>query len=372
MSHPVFSFRNRIGQLPPPPPPRLLVTSRFARMKLLRLSAIFVGSITIGLTAFAEEAQWEILDPEGRPHPRHEAAFVECDGKFYLLGGRRIQPVDIYDPVTNTWTHGQPPPVEIHHFQPVVWRGKIILAGAMTGKYPKEQGLPQLVIYDPQRDQWTMGAAIPEDRRRGGAGAVIADGKLYLVSGIINGHWDGHVTWLDAFDLETGEWEQLADAPRARDHFQASVIEGKIYAGGGRRSSAKTGDTFNLVVPELDIYDIATGEWVTAPADLPYPRAGTFSLALDGRYLVAGGESHRQNIAYNKVHAYDPLAAEWSDMPQFAVGRHGTGIFFYRGALYTCSGSGNRGGSPELDSLEVLRLGQVVPPIKVSRAGEAN
>ncbi len=324
-------------------------------MSFRRLPFFVFPLILAAVAQAAAEAQWRIVETQGAPHPRHEAAFVECDGKFYLLGGRRIQPVDIYDPATNTWTHGKKPPVEIHHFQPVVWRSRIIMAGAMTGKYPHETGLPRLVIYDPQLDEWTFGAEIPENRRRGGAGAVIADGKLYLVSGIINGHWDGHVTWLDAFDLETGEWTQLPDAPRPRDHFQASVIDGKIYAGGGRRSSAKTKETFSLVEPALDIYDISTGEWSTAPADLPSPRAGTFSLAIAGRYLVAGGESHRQKVAYNLVHAYDPLAEEWSALPQFALGRHGTGVFFYRGALYTCSGSGNRGGRPELDSLEMLR-----------------
>ena len=297
------------------------------------------------------ESQWQTLDPEGRPHARHEAAFVECDGKFYLLGGRRIQPVDIYDPETNSWSEGKAPPVEIHHFQPVVWNNRIILAGAMTGKYPHETALPRLVIYDPTLDEWSYGAEIPEDRRRGGAGAVIAGDKLYLVAGIINGHWDGHVAWLDVMDLKSGGWTQLPDAPHMRDHFQASTIAGRIYAGGGRRSSAKTKETFSLLEPALDIYDIETAEWTTSPADLPEPRAGTFSIAHGGLYLVAGGESDRQTTAHDQVHAYDPLAAEWSALPHFARGRHGAGIIFY---LYTCSGSGNRGGSPELDSIEQL------------------
>lgn len=324
-------------------------------MNILRLPVALLGFLVLGLTALATEAQWKILDPEGRPHPRHEAAFVECDGKFYLLGGRRIQPVDIYDPVTNSWSHGKPPPVEIHHFQPVVWRNRIILAGAMTGKYPHETALPRLVIYDPAMDEWTYGAEIPEGRRRGGAGSVIAGGKLYLVAGIINGHWDGHVAWLDTFDLETGEWKQLPDAPHMRDHFQASVIDGKLYAGGGRRSSAKTKETFKLLEPALDVYDIAAGTWMTAAEPLPEPRAGTFSIAVDGKYLVSGGESDRQKTAHDQTHAFDPLAQSWSELPKFARGRHGAGIIFFQGGLYTCGGSGNRGGSPELDSLEQLK-----------------
>ena len=324
-------------------------------MKYPRWTHLFLLCSVSFATVVSAAGSWKILDPEGRPHPRHEAAFVECNGKFYLLGGRRIQPVDIYDPQTNSWSVGKKPPVEIHHFQPVVWGNRIILAGAMTGKYPRETALPRLVIYDPAADEWTYGAEIPEGRRRGGAGAVIADGKLYLVAGIINGHWDGHVAWLDAFDLETGEWTQLPDAPHMRDHFQASAIDGKLYAGGGRRSSAKTKETFKLLEPALDIYDIKSAEWSTANAPLPEPRAGSFSIAVDGKYLVAGGESDRQRTAHDQIHAFDPLAQTWSELPQFARGRHGAGIIFYRGSLYACSGSGNRGGSPELDSLEQLK-----------------
>ena len=316
-----------------------------------KFSIVLLVFSTFLTTALAE---WEILDPQGRPHARHEAAFVECDGKFYLLGGRRIQPVDIYDPETNTWSEGKAPPMEIHHFQPVVWRNRIILAGAMTGAYPKETALPRFMIYDPKLDTWIHGTDIPEGRRRGGAGTVIADGVLYMVAGIINGHWDGHVAWLDAFDLTTGEWTQLPDAPHMRDHFQAGVLDGKIYAGGGRRSSAKTKETFNLLEPALDIYDIKTGAWTTADAPLPNPRAGTFSIAHDGRYIVAGGESHLQESAYDNVDAYVSAEEKWMALPSFARGRHGAGIILHDHALWTCGGSGNRGGSPELDSLERL------------------
>ncbi|HEX9743434.1 MAG TPA: hypothetical protein VGA17_11670 [Nitrospiraceae bacterium] len=43
-------------------------------------------------------------------------------------------------------------------------------------------------------------------------------------------------------------------------------------------------------------------------------------------------------------------------MPDFVRGRHGSGLVFWRDALYTAAGSGNRGGSPELDSIERLDL----------------
>ncbi|TWT49158.1 N-acetylneuraminate epimerase [Rubripirellula amarantea] len=305
-----------------------------------------------------ETRQWELLDTIGDPQARHEAAFIECDDRFFLLGGRGVKPVDIYDPKTRTWTQGARSPVEIHHFQPVVYNHQILVVGAMTGNYPKENALDKVLIYDPKLDQWKWGAEIPEDRRRGGAGAAVHGDDLYLVSGIQNGHWDGWVTWLDRLDLKTQTWESLADAPRARDHFQCAFIEDKLYVAGGRRSSGVTKQVFDLTIPEVDVYDLQTGTWNTLDeqSNLPIPRAGCFSFAIGRDFFVAGGESTIQREAHAEVQRLDTVTNQWSTDSKFAVGRHGTGVIVWNDALYTCAGSGGRGGGPELDSTEMLEL----------------
>ncbi len=328
------------------------------RTRILRL----VSLTLLATAAFAAEpyapapATWSKVETVGHLHPRHEAAFVCVGDKFYLLGGRRMQSVDIYDPAAKTWTPGSTPPVEVHHFQPVVWEGKIWLVGAMTGGYPKEQALDHIPIYDPATDTWSRGLSLPEGRHRGGAGAVIHEGKLYVVCGIINGHWDGNVAWLDACDLKTGVWSQLPDAPRARDHFQSAVIGRQLYAMGGRRTSGATKQVFDLTIPEVDVFDFTAGKWSTLDALLPKPRAGTATFALNGRLIVAGGESMTQPMAHADVDSYDPATGRWTALTSLVQGRHGSGLVWYQGALYIASGSGNRGGSPELPTLERLEI----------------
>ena len=81
----------------------------------------------------------------------------------------------------------------MHHFQAVVFDNKIYVVGAMTGAYPKEPPLSHVYIYNPAADAWSQGPEVPVDRRRGGAGAVLYNGEIYLVAGITNGHYDGHV-----------------------------------------------------------------------------------------------------------------------------------------------------------------------------------
>ncbi len=70
-------------------------------------------------------SDWTTVTAKGQPHARHENGFIEFQGKFYLIGGRRIQPVDIYDPVANSWSSASKPPIEVHHFQPIIVNDQI-------------------------------------------------------------------------------------------------------------------------------------------------------------------------------------------------------------------------------------------------------
>ena len=289
-----------------------------------------------------------------RPTARHEAAFIGLNERYYLLGGRGIKPVDIYDPATQQWSEGASSPVEIHHFQPVVYDGKIHLLGAMTGGYPGETPLPEIHFYDPATDTWSTGATIPPDRRRGGAGAVVHDGKIYLVCGITDGHRGGHVAWLDAYDPATGAWTRLADAPRPRDHFQAVVHDNKLYALAGRTTVAAT-NPFANTIGAVDVYDFATDSWSTLPDTLPTHRAGNAAISLDDDILVLGGES-LQLVAHSEVEALNPTTGTWRTLDSLSRGRHGTGVIHHNGRLVMASGCGNHGGEPELDDMIVLDL----------------
>ena len=131
----------------------------------------------LAAAAQAQEPAWETLTTPGQPTARHEAAFVAYKGKGYLIGGRRINPVDVFDPATNTWTAKSETPMELHHFQAVVVGDAIYLIGAMTGAYPNETPLEKVIVYYPEKDEFRFVHSVPSSRRRGGAGAVLHDGK---------------------------------------------------------------------------------------------------------------------------------------------------------------------------------------------------
>jgi N-acetylneuraminic acid mutarotase len=304
------------------------------------------------------QGQWQEVETENQSNERHENAFVKAGDKFYLLGGRGFRPTDIYDPAARTWTEAAPAPIEISHFQAVSYEGLIYVMGGLTGNWPSETPLSHIYIYDPLIDKWFTGSEIPRHRQRGAAGVAVYNDKIYLVCGIVNGHTSGWVPWLDEFDPATNTWRELPDAPRARDHFQAAVVGDKLVAAGGRKSGYE-GQGFEATIAETDVYDFRAGSWGTLPStdgDIPTQRAGTAAIGAGGEAIVIGGESGSQNAAHNEVEGLNPETGTWRSLPSLQTGRHGTQIILSEGKLYIEAGSGNRGGGPELSSLEMYTL----------------
>lgn len=314
-----------------------------------------------------QSGTWNTVTPTNLPTNRHECAFAQLGEQFYLLGGRGIKPVEAYDPSSNTWITKGFTPQEIHHFQATEYHGLLYLICAFEGNFPAETGIPFIYIYDPLTDSWFIGPEIPSARVRGSAGLVLYNEKFYVVSGLTDGHRSGWVTWFDEFDPATNTWTILPDAPHARDHFAAAVIGDKLVCAGGRRSGAGSGffGTFDSVVRKTDVYDFISGSWTTlaSPAgDLPTGRAGASTAVLNGEVIVIGGESSSQSSAHKNTQALDLNTGTWRVLSNMIQGRHGTQAIVSNGGIYLACGGGTRGGSMELNSMEVFYYDSLAAP----------
>ncbi len=326
----------------------------------------FLALLPSGLQS--QSGVWSPVTPTNLPTARHECSFGQLGDKFYLLGGRGLKPVQAYDPATNSWITLGFTPQEIHHFQAVEFHGLMYLICAFQGNFPAETGIPFLYIYDPLSDSWFVGPDIPSARVRGSAGVVLRDDKFYIAGGLTDGHRSGWVKWFDEYNPATNGWTVLPDAPRARDHFAAAQVDDLLVCAGGRRSGAGTGffGTFDSVVKKTDIYDFNTGFWTTlaSPAgDLPTGRAGCAAGVLDGEIIVIGGESSSQSSAHKQTQALDPVAGTWRTLTNLITGRHGSQAIVNNGCIYIAAGSGSRGGSPELNSMEVFHFDGITTPV---------
>lgn len=308
------------------------------------------------LTVAAQAQTWQIVQTQNEATPRHENAAALVGDDFYAIGGRGTKPLEALNLKSLLWRKLPPPPVEMNHFQAITYGGEIYVLGAFKGPYPHETPLPVIYIYDPKKGEWREGPAIPTDRLRGSAGVVVHNNKIYMVCGIIDGHWDGHVAWFDEFDPKTGTWNRLPDAPRPRDHISATMVGSQLILAGGRNSTARIGKVLETTIAEVDVYDFKTGRWETLPAiaNIPTQRAGATAVTLNGKAYVIGGETP-QLKAHNQAEAFDPKTATWTPGPTLQTGRHGTQAVVHGGKIYILAGSENRGGGPELKSVEVMK-----------------
>lgn len=356
------------------------MTSNFYKcLASLMFIALFVTGCSKPVSSPEPFASWEIIETNGTPTARHEAGFVAYDGKLYLIGGRRINPVEIYNPETKTWTQKSKSPFEIHHFQAVVIEDAIYLVGAMTGGWPDEKPLDKVLVYYPEEDRFEETHEIPEGRRRGGAGVAVHNEKIYMVGGITNGHMNGYESWFDEYDPKTGEWRALPDAPHKRDHFAASVIGNKLFAFAGRKTEHAIGNDFGPTQAYGDVFNFETEKWEPTHPDLALPttRAGNMVFSWGDELIIGGGESENQISAHDEVEAYNTVSRSWRKWPSLQQGRHGSAFAIMDNYVYTASGCGNRGGEPELTSLERLKLPEKIktttsshpdtPPISINK-----
>lgn len=290
---------------------------------------------------------------------RHETSGVAVGNKLYVFGGRGSKPVEVYDTDTGQWQDLGRYEDELHHFQPVAVNTDIYVLGAMfAGGFPDEQSLPDILVYDTVTETWSDIGDIPEARQRGSAGAVYRDGSIYLVGGNTMGHNGGAVAWLDRYDLATGEWEQLPDAPNARDHFAAAIVDNKLVAAGGRSSDASSAaGVFGNAVAGTDVYDFDTNSWAEG-ADIPTLRAGTVVASAGGELLVAGGETAGSSTALDTVEAYSVGSDSWRELQSMLDTRHSGASAVIGNNWHVLTGNLNRGGSVDFETTnhEILVL----------------
>ncbi|GLR17991.1 Kelch repeat-containing protein [Portibacter lacus] len=317
------------------------------------ITVIRNGSIPATTTFnWAVAAQtWHDQSDDENYTARHECSFVQAGDKFYLMGGRESpKNLDIYDFGNKTWsTISNSAPKEFNHFQATEYNGLIwIICAFKDNGFPNEAPEENIWMYNPANDEWIEGPAIPANRRRGSAGIGVYNDKFYIVGGNTIGHNGGYVSWFDEFDPATGQWTQLIDAPRTRDHFHAQVIGDKFYVAGGRRSGG-AGGTFAPLIAEVDVYDFNTSQW-TSVADIPTPRAAPAVANLGGKLYVMGGEIQTDlngqsvNDAVKTTESFDPSTGQWSTEANLITERHGTQAIVSGTGIHVTSGSDKLGG----------------------------
>ena len=194
-------------------------------------------------------------------------------------------------------------PTARHESGAVVSEGKIYLLGG-RGNLPVEQ-------FDTDSKIWRNLGSLPIELHH--FQPVVVQQNLYIVGAFTCCYPDEpSVAAIYRFNTLTETWDTAGTMPadRLRGSAAAVAYKNKIYLVGGNTQGHDNG-----AVAWLDEYNPATGEWITLP-DAPHAR-DHFQAVIIGDKLVAtaGRQSRLPNPNANPVLAtdiYDFNSARWS------------------------------------------------------------
>ncbi len=181
-----------------------------------------------------ETDSWEKRAP--MPTARAEFQANVVNGKIYLFGGTLpngdiSNASEVYDPYSNSWSVAAPIPYPVGLYASAVLNNKIYVeGGGQSG--PKISDLNQ--IYDPETNVWTLGAPLPVPLVWAGAASttgVFAPSRLYVLGGTSDGI--NGVNTNRIYDPQSNNWTIGALMPTTRGALSVAVVNDIVYALGG-------------------------------------------------------------------------------------------------------------------------------------------
>jgi N-acetylneuraminic acid mutarotase len=173
-------------------------------------------------------------------------------------------------------------------------------------------------------DTWTQKADMPTTRLA--LAASVVNGKIYA----IGGRADGALT--TEYDPATDTWTTKTRMPTSRFGLATSVVDGKIYAIGG---GSGPGSIFGTV----EEYDPLTDTW-TKKADLPKRNIFFSTSVVDGKiYAIGGAAATPWSTHFQDVYAYDPLTDTWTKKADMPTARAFLSTSVVDGKIYAIGGA---------------------------------
>jgi N-acetylneuraminic acid mutarotase len=218
------------------------------------------------------------------------------DGKIYAIGGcnpdggQSLGKVEVYDPVTDTWTTKTPMPTPRRLHCAAVVNGIIYVIGS-------DATWRKVEAFDPATDTWMTKTNMPTGR--GGLSCAVVNGKIYVMGGTHSPNWPSLKT-VEEYNPATDSWITKADMHTGRYNFSASVVDGIIYAIGGQGTGQGLGGQLSTV----EAYDPATDTWEQKQGLMSTSRADVSACTVNDTIFAIGG--FRGGTILSTVEAYDP------------------------------------------------------------------
>jgi N-acetylneuraminic acid mutarotase len=201
--------------------------------------------------------------------------------------------------------------------------GKVYVAGGWGRTNP----VARVDAYNIATDTWTQVASMPAARAHVNGGTVI-NGKLYVSGGINRSGLQTRSLFV--YDPATNRWTQKADMPRSSCGGDQGVIAGRLYVYTGCQAQNTMGAVFFR-------YNPSTNTWVQRAAP-PIDHSSGAGDAMGGKFYLNGGFSCCDGNTYN-LDIYDPATNKWTT--RLGTGAIATTASMLNGKLYVIGGYGD-------------------------------
>jgi N-acetylneuraminic acid mutarotase len=238
---------------------------------------------------------WTPAGSMSTPRYRHTATALN-DGRVLVAGGSDRNSscscttfqssVDIYAPVTNSWTAAASlQTARFDHTATRLGDGRILVVGGFGGTpdalNPGGSALASAEIYDPGTGTWSAAASMSA-ARTGHTATILNTGRVLIAGGTSGA---GTLSSAEIYDPVTNTWSAAAPMNFARQNHKAlSLPDTRILVVGGLSSS--TNAVFG--VESGEVYDPVTNSWTATLRAVPRQRFSA-ELLPNGRVLIVGG-----------------------------------------------------------------------------------
>mmetsp|Transcript_30951 Transcript_30951/g.72361 ORF Transcript_30951/g.72361 Transcript_30951/m.72361 type:complete len:593 (+) Transcript_30951:121-1899(+) len=246
-------------------------------------------------------------------------ALAEC-----LSGGSLLKDVERFQAL----------PEEERRLESQVWAKKrwcecgwLYAVGGSDGMHH----LDSVERYEAVENVWHPVASMRTARRNCGVGVL--NGQLYAVGG--RNEQKQVMDNIEVYDSREDSWQRVEHPMKTARYFLAvGVLKNRLYIVGGvdkRNSSLKT----------AECYDCETGTWASV-ASMGQARYGCGAGVLDGRLYVVGGTQEKNGDYLETVERYDCETDTWERVASMSTSRYCCGVAVMNGKLFAVGGVDKR------------------------------
>ena len=204
-------------------------------------------------------------------YSRAGVATASLGGKLYAFGGEDRSDLEIYDPLSNTWT------LDSDNNLPSIDKGgsAITIENKMYFIDGNGTGESRMFAYDPVSSEWSQKSNMPVGRT--GFKLVWFQKRIWAIGG-----WNTDA--VESYDIYTDTWRTETNLPEIRGGHVAWVAQDKIFVLG------RWGGGYYGATDEIIVYNPITATW-SYHSQFPTVIGCAGSAILDGKVYVVGGRT---------------------------------------------------------------------------------